>query len=191
MWPVRRASRRTRRFSARRSNQGIEISQSSATITIVVAARATVTARPSTSAAGRAREEDDATCVAGNLFERADHLRLPPPGRGCDRDGGPHALLELAPELLYQPLVVLLDVDVSFGDHLLAETRTHAEELHRRIMSRRGLRAGRSACHLGTCRRLLRAGREVEDVDGSGAGAQAAQAVADRLARDPFRGSRG
>src|SRR4051794_14661809 len=73
-----------------------------------------------TGAAGRAREEDDATRVARDLLERADHLRFPPPGRRCDRDGGPHALLELAPELLYQPLLVLLDVDVSLGDQLLA-----------------------------------------------------------------------
>ena len=51
---------------------------------------------------------------------------------GGRRHGGPHALVELAPELVDQRLLVLRDLRIALGDELLAEAWTHAEELHRR-----------------------------------------------------------
>ena len=53
-----------------------------------------------------------------------------------DRDRRPHPLLELAPELLDEHLLVLADLDVALGDQLLAISRAHAQELHAGIMSR-------------------------------------------------------
>src|SRR3954449_10384607 len=84
------------------------------------------------SSAGGAGEEDHARRAARDLLERRDHLGLPAPRLRRQRDGGPHALLELAPELLDEALLVLGDLDVSLGDQLLAVARAHAEELHRR-----------------------------------------------------------
>src|SRR4051794_18744452 len=131
MSPLRRASLRARRRSDRFSKYGTSTSQRRATTTIAVAQRATVTAgyalaRP----ARRAREEDDPASLARDLLECTHHLGLPPTALGLHRDRGPHPLLELAPELRDQPLLVLLELDVSLGDQLLAVPRTHAQELH-------------------------------------------------------------
>src|SRR5438477_9768608 len=116
-------------------------------MTIAVAARATVTpcppsrpapsAPPASARATRgAREEDHALGGARYLLEGAHHLRLPPAGLRDHRHRGPHAVLQLAPELLHQPLLVLGDLDVALGEHLLTVARTHAEELHDPIMPR-------------------------------------------------------
>src|SRR3954454_5792773 len=135
MSPWRIASRRARRRSARCSKCGTMTSHRSAMTTIAVAQRATVTGVLRGPARG-AREEDDAAGVARDLLERAHHLELPPTPLGLHRDRGPHPLLELAPELGDQPLLVLVELDVSLGDQLLTVPRTHAQELHGRIMSR-------------------------------------------------------
>src|SRR4051794_6837135 len=132
--PLRRASRTTRRRSSRRSSQGSETSKSSARTTIAVAASATVMPRGSAGAAGGPREEDHAIRGLRDLLERRDHLGLAPAGLGLDRNCGPHPLLELAPELLHEALLVLGDVDVAFGDELLAVARPHPQELHGAIM---------------------------------------------------------
>src|SRR4051812_977931 len=101
--------------------------------TIAVAQRATVTGgRPLGGAAGGAREEDHPGGLARDVLERVDHLGLAPPGRRGHGDRGPHALVELAAELLDEPALVLADVEVALGDQLLAVTRPHAEELHGR-----------------------------------------------------------
>src|SRR4051794_7869568 len=135
MSPASRASLRARRRSPRRSNHGTVTSHRSAMTTIAVAQRATVTAVLLRAARG-AREEDDAAGVARDVLERADHLGLPPAALGLHRDGGPHPLLELAPELLDEHPLVLGEADIAFGDHLLAIPGPHPQELHGRIMSR-------------------------------------------------------
>src|SRR3954454_3804141 len=135
MSPCARASRRARRRSERFSKYGIVTSHSRATMTIAVAQRATVTGLLEGPARG-AGEEDDPAGVARNVLERAHHLGLSTAALGLHRNRGPHPLLELLPELGDQPCFVLLELDVSLGDQLLAVPRTHAQELHGRIMSR-------------------------------------------------------
>src|SRR5215213_4070729 len=135
MSPWRIASRRARRRSARFSKCGTITSHRRATTTIAVAQRATVTG-VLRGPARCTREEDDPAGVARDVLERAHQLGLPTAALGLHRDRGPHPLLELAPELGDQPLLVLLELDVSLGDQLLAVARTHAQELHGRIMSR-------------------------------------------------------
>src|SRR3954470_20104326 len=111
-------------------------SHRSAMTTIAVAQRATVTARCLLRPARCAREEDDPAGGARDVLERPHHLGLSPAALGLHRDRGPHPLLELAAELLDEHLLVLADLDVALGDQLLAISRTHAQELHARIMSR-------------------------------------------------------
>ena len=48
-----------------------------------------------------------------------------------DRHGGPHALVELAAELLHEALLVLLDARVALGEQNLAVSGLHAQELWR------------------------------------------------------------
>src|SRR3954452_22793696 len=103
----------------RRSIHGSETSQSSASTTIAVAHSATVTdGSPTCSAraARGAREEDHAVGRARDVLERADHLGLAAPGPVRDRYGRPHALLELAAELVDEALLVLGHLDVALGD---------------------------------------------------------------------------
>src|SRR5438477_166636 len=101
----------------------------------------------------------------------------PPGPRDCEpqirmkprsRDSGPHSLLELAPELRHEALLVFPDLDVALGDQLLAVAGAHAQEPHGRIMSRGG---GRSGGFLS----------QAEDVHRAGASAEVAQAGADGL----------
>src|SRR5690242_17299079 len=141
-WPSARARRRARRASERRSSQGRLTSHSRASTTIAVAHSATVTARSSAGAARGPREEDHAAGLTWDLLERVHELGLAAAGLCLGRDRGPHALLELAPELLDEALLVFGDLDVALGDELLAVTRAHAQEPHRAIMSRGGWRAG-------------------------------------------------
>src|SRR5262245_48447481 len=112
---------------------GSEISNRRATITIAVATSATVMRPPaarSDRAARCAREEDDPVGCARDVLERADHLGLTAAGLGGQRNRRPHAQLELAAELLHQPLLVLSDLDVALGDQLFAVPRAHAQEPH-------------------------------------------------------------
>src|SRR6185312_16299638 len=92
--------------------------------------RATVTASCLLRSARCAREEDDPIGGARDVLERPHHLGLTPAARALDRNRRPHALLELAPELLDEHLLVLADLDVALGDQLLAIPRAHAQELH-------------------------------------------------------------
>src|SRR3954447_18060950 len=178
--PARRRAGSMRRVSSRRSIHGMEISHRSARTTIAVAESATIT--PSLRPAGGPREEDHAAGVARDLVERADHLRLAPPVGPGGRHGRPHSVVELAAELLDERLLLLRDLEVAFGDELLAEAGTHAEELHpgRLYPSRLD---GRSGC--GPPR------RQSEDIDRTGALPQPAEAVPHRLAGDPARRPRG
>ena len=84
------------------------------------------TARP----ARGAREEDHSAGVARDLVERAHQLGLTTACLRLDRNRRPHPLLELAAELLDEPLLVLADLDVTLGDQLLAVARAHSQELH-------------------------------------------------------------
>src|SRR3954452_3205241 len=143
MSPCSRASLRARRAARRRSTYGTITSHSRAMTTMAVAQRATVTCGLVCSARG-AREEDDPAGLARDLIERAHHLGLPPAALGLHRDRGPHPLLELPPELGYDPLLILFEGDLAFRDQLLAVARTHPQELHGSIMSRTGSRPGRS-----------------------------------------------
>src|SRR3954453_16170137 len=101
--------------------------------TIVVAASATVTRR-SARAAGRAREEDHALGRARDFLEGGDHLCLASDGRCDDRYRGPHALVELAPELLHEALLIQGDIDIALSDQLLPESRSYPQELPRRTI---------------------------------------------------------
>ena len=81
-------------------------------------------------------------------------------------------VVELAAEHLDQALLVLGDLEVAFGDQLLAVARPHAQELHRRRLCQRRCRPTR----------LRRADSgavpEAEHVDRAGARAELAKAVA-------------
>src|SRR3954470_14335611 len=156
-------------------------SQRSAMTTIAVAQRATVTASCLLRSARGAWEEDDSIRGARNVLERPHHLGLTPTARVLDRDRRPHPLLELAPELLDEHLLVLADLDVALGDQLLAIPRAHAQELHARIMSR-------------PPRQLIRhpsPDADTEHVHRAGPPPDGAMPVAHRLRRQPPRRPRG
>ena len=81
-------------------------------------------------AAGRAREEDHAVGVAGDVLEVLDHLRLAPAGLAGERDRGPHAQVELGAEGLDELALLLADLGIALGDENLTVAGLHAEELH-------------------------------------------------------------
>src|SRR6188472_281165 len=110
-------------------------SQRRATITTPMAmvARSIVSSGPlgrRSRPSGRAREEDHPFGVARDLLERLDHPCLAAPGSGALRDGGPHALIELAAEFLDQPLLLLGHLDVPFRNEQLTVSGLHAKEPH-------------------------------------------------------------
>src|SRR5688500_9459358 len=105
---VRRSPRRARFLrratpaDAWRASIGI-----ASAIATMVRAR-TVRSIPRRSAAGGAREEDDAVGTGGDLAVLVDrHGLAAAAARRVGGDGRPHALVELAAELLDQPLLVL------------------------------------------------------------------------------------
>src|SRR4051812_19335040 len=125
--------------SARRRGRGLRVARwRSAHLSMTGAVRAAATiARTSSasstagSAARRAWEEDHAVGLGGNLGVGLDHPCLAPPILGSGlRHGGPHALVELAVELLDQALLVLLHARIALGQEDFAMTRLHTEELH-------------------------------------------------------------
>src|SRR5512132_265884 len=75
-------------------------------------------------------EEDDSVGVARDLRERFDHACFASPHGGALGDGGPHALIELAAELLDEQLLLLGHLDVPFGDQHLTVSGLHAKEPH-------------------------------------------------------------
>src|SRR4029078_5384737 len=82
-------------------------------------------------AARGAREEDHALGVRRDVRVLLDHLRLAASAAGVpDGDGGPHPLVQLAPELLDQVLLVLADPRISLGEEYLTVSGLHAQELH-------------------------------------------------------------
>src|SRR4051812_14744157 len=182
--PWRRASRRARRWSSLRSMYGQVMSESRARTTIAVTQSATVTSlsrRP----ARCAREEDDAIGGARDLVERADELRFAPAGRGCHRDRGPHAEIELTAEFLDEALGVFGDRRVAFGDQLLTMPRTHAQELHpSRLWQRAGARPG-------TREPGARTLGQGEDIDRTRPRSEAPNPVTNCLLGDAFRRARG
>src|SRR5205823_582541 len=100
------ARRRARRRSSASSMRGMATSNSRATMRTAVAPRASSTvASVLAGAAGRAREEDHAFGVAGNVVERPGDLRLAPAPAVRGGDRGPHPLVELAAELLDERLL--------------------------------------------------------------------------------------
>src|SRR5919197_813076 len=154
---------------------GHVMSDSGARTTIAVTHSATVTSRLLRPACG-AREEDDAVGRARDLVEGADQLRLATAALVHHRHRRPHALVELAAELLHKALGVLGDIEIAFGDQLLAMPRTHAQELHPwRLWQRAG------ACS-GTTEWGARTLAEREHIDGPGARAEGPYAVAHGLA---------
>src|SRR3954447_10761412 len=122
--------RRARRRSSASSIRGSITSASSATTTMTTVAKASSTAGFGLPAARGAREEDHAVGVRRDVAERPDHLGLAPAGLPGDGDGGPHAGVELATELLDEFLLLARDLDVTLRDQHLAVPWSHAEELH-------------------------------------------------------------
>src|SRR5688500_8109937 len=118
-------ARRLRKAETSRAIVGI----ASAMATSVNARTVSSTAR---SAAGRAREEDHAVGAGRNLVELVDHHGLAPaaPGR-MRRHGRPHALVELAAELLDEALLVLAHLRIPLREEDLAVAGAHPQELHR------------------------------------------------------------
>src|SRR3954454_10710814 len=115
---------------------GTTRSHNSATMTIRVALRAssmamTVSPVVRISAAGGSREEDDPLGVARNVVEGAHQPGLAPAAARLCRDGGQHAEVELVAELCDEPLLVLAQIHVTFGQEDLAVPGLHAQELHR------------------------------------------------------------
>src|SRR5215210_3959938 len=75
------------------------------------------------SAAGGPREEDHALGLGWDIGVLLDHLRLSPAAAGVrHRDRRPHALVELAAELLDEALLVLLHAGIAFGKEHLTVT---------------------------------------------------------------------
>ena len=111
----------------------------------VRAAASVVAVVPIGSAAtGGAGKEDHALGVSGNVGKALDQLRLAPPTGRLGRHGGPHPGVQLAPERLDQLPLLLGDLHVPLGEHDLAMTGLHAQQLHRRsIMARAGYLDGR------------------------------------------------
>ena len=111
-------------------------------------------------------------------------------------DGGPHALVELAAELLDERSSSSATSTSPFGDEHLAVPGLHAQEPHgeRRLWQSAGAVATRSSAAAtadaprpprgGAPARAQRRRAEPEHVDRPGAGPEAAQAVADGLRRD-------
>src|SRR3954447_11407876 len=122
--------RRARRRSSASSIRGSITSASSATTTMTTVAKGSSTPGSGLPAARGAREEDHAVGVRGNVAERLDHLGLAPAGLPGDGNGGPHAGVELAAELLDQILLFSRHFDVTLRDQHLAVPWSHAEELH-------------------------------------------------------------
>lgn len=79
--------------------------------------------------AGRAREEDHAIRVPGNIIEGAHHLRAAPVSL-LERNGRPQARIELAAKLGHQALLVLCLFDVALRDHDLTMPRFHEQKTH-------------------------------------------------------------
>src|SRR5215211_3471013 len=79
----------------------------------------------------RRREEDHPLRVAGHLREVANHRRLAPAARLGARYGCPHPLVELTPELLDQPLLVLGHIGIALREQHIAMTGFQPEQLHR------------------------------------------------------------
>src|SRR4051794_10843845 len=118
-----RALRCARRFSAHRSTTGA----ASAAATIARTSRASSTAR---SAACPAGEEDPPLGLGRDLVVCLDHPRLATPVVGSGlRARRPHALVELAAELLDEPLLVLAHGRIALGQEDLSMSRLHTEEL--------------------------------------------------------------
>ena len=135
-----------------------------------------------------ARKEDHALRLDRNVAEVLDELRLATPAAGVRRrDRRPHALVELAPELLDEALLVLLHARIALGEENLTMTGLHAQELDRSLL-RGPSRVARSAVGGGLsimARRGARlAVREADGVDRAGALADVAQAVANSLGGD-------
>src|SRR5215212_11362932 len=83
-------------------------------------------------AARGAREEDHALGVRRDVRVVLDHVRLAASAAGVPyRDGGPHPLVELAPELFDKLLLVLTDPRIALGEQNLTVPGLHAQELHR------------------------------------------------------------
>src|SRR2546430_835831 len=122
-------SRRARWRSYGSRSGGSARSQSSATMTIVVAQRAS-SMRSRLGSAGGPWEEDHAVGVTRYLVEALDHSRFAPAAWSALGNRRPHPEVELPAELLDQPLLVLWGLDVALGDERLAVARLHAEEPH-------------------------------------------------------------
>src|SRR4051812_29335180 len=121
---LRPRTRRADHPSAARKRSGA----ASATATSARARRASSTSTES--AAGRSREEDHPVGLSWNLGVLLHHPRLTTPVLvGRDRHGSPHAVVELAPELGHETLLVIPQPRVALGEEDLAMARLHSEEL--------------------------------------------------------------
>src|SRR5690348_17272680 len=131
-WRDHISSMRGRSSSDRRATATSAVATSARSISVSPAPAAAL------AAAGRAREEDHAVRVAGDVLKRLDHVRLPA-SRGVQRGHrGPQSFVQLPAEFLDETLLVLGQLDVALGYQHLAVTGLHPEKAHVRIMSRPG-----------------------------------------------------
>src|SRR5918996_3755290 len=120
-----RAARRSRQRLASRTMIGV-----ASTSPIRARASSASSIRGGSSAARGAREEDDPVGPGGDVAVGLHQLRLAPAAAAVRRGhGGPHALVELAAELLDEPLLLLADLRVPLGEEDLSVAWLHAQEL--------------------------------------------------------------
>src|SRR4051794_18285922 len=131
--PRSRSSRRRRalrglRCARCRSNARIATGAARPAATIASTRSASTTVR---SAPRRPWEEDPPLGLRRDLGVRLPHPPLTPPAlRPRFGHRPPHALVELAPELLHEPLLVLAHRRITLTEEDFATTRLHTEELH-------------------------------------------------------------
>src|SRR3954451_4845804 len=98
------------------------------------------------STAGRAREEDHPLGLGRDVVVSRDHARL---ATAVIRRGlgnrGPHSLVQLPPELLDEPLLVLAHGRIALGQEDLSMSGLHTEELHRALPGEDETAADRAA----------------------------------------------
>ena len=101
------------------------------TTPMAMEASSIVVVRPSRTQPPAARGKKMTRSASRGTSSKARTIRASRrPARAALGDGGPHALFELAAELLHEQLLLLGHLDVPFGDEHLAVPGLHAKEPH-------------------------------------------------------------